>query len=261
MKITIVGILCLLLTSVVVAEETRVDVRVISRGGSLIGDSVGGARIVIEDYDTGEILAEGLTEGPTQEGQRIMTEEKPHHSTVSTEESPVFHAIVNIERPLKVKISATGPMNEPQSVNTVTLTQWIIPGFDIIEGDAFLITLPGLIVKNQSLAEVPFEGEPVEFQIQARVAMMCGCPITPDLPWNPAQFRAMAWIMQDGKVVRRVPLRYADIPSQFEASARIEKPGSYRILIIAFQPENGNAGVDRGELQVGEKERKEETMP
>ncbi|MBT5659166.1 MAG: hypothetical protein HOJ02_03315, partial [Rhodospirillaceae bacterium] len=47
------------------AEPTRLTVRVMAKDAKFIGTSIGGARITIRDVDTGELLAQGVTEGST----------------------------------------------------------------------------------------------------------------------------------------------------------------------------------------------------
>src|ERR1051325_3582682 len=44
-------------------KKTRVDVRVIAKGGKYLGDDIGGALVTVEDVHTGESLARGTTSG------------------------------------------------------------------------------------------------------------------------------------------------------------------------------------------------------
>ncbi|MGI9294983.1 MAG: hypothetical protein ACR2PS_13455, partial [Pseudomonadales bacterium] len=43
------------------AEPTEISVHVLSRDAKFVGTSMGGARVVIENVQTGEVLAQGLT--------------------------------------------------------------------------------------------------------------------------------------------------------------------------------------------------------
>lgn len=55
----------------------------------------------------------------------------------------------------------------------------------------------------------------------------------------------MATIRRDGAAVARLPLAYAGTASQFAAAFRPPSPGLYEVLVSAFDPATGNAGVDR----------------
>ena len=54
------------------AEETQIDVRVISKGGKFIGTSMGGVLITIRDAKTAELLAKGVTRGTTGDTEKII---------------------------------------------------------------------------------------------------------------------------------------------------------------------------------------------
>ncbi|MBX9665057.1 MAG: hypothetical protein K5Q19_17165, partial [Novosphingobium sp.] len=45
------------------AEPTPLTIRVLSLGGKFIGSGMGGARIVVRDARTQQILAQGITSG------------------------------------------------------------------------------------------------------------------------------------------------------------------------------------------------------
>ena len=45
-------------------------------------------------------------------------------------------------------------------------------------------------------------------------------------------------------------LKYAGTPSQFEATLAGLGPGTYRMTVIAFDPRNGNAGLDETTFMV-----------
>ena len=56
------------------AAETTVVVRAKAKDAMFIGTSFGGARVVVRNAETGEILAEGLTEGGTGVQDLVMAE-------------------------------------------------------------------------------------------------------------------------------------------------------------------------------------------
>ncbi len=229
----------------VYAEPTDVTVRVKSKGAKFVGTSMGGAYVTIRDEHSGELLAKGLTQGSTGDTALIM--ETPHERgvAISDESSAHFTATLDIDRPVYVEIAAYGPVAQRQSANKVTATQWIVPGKDITRGDAFLMELPGLVVDvRDPAAHVKLSGEP-EVRILANVTPMCGCPIEPDGLWDAGQYEVRAIILRDGEKVAEVPFNFAGETSQFSAKYSPEGKGVYQAIVYAFNPANGNTGLDR----------------
>ena len=66
------AVLCF--SSVSEAVQTRLVIRAHSKDAKFVGTSMGGARIVVTDSQTGKVIAEGLTEGGTGDTQKIMIE-------------------------------------------------------------------------------------------------------------------------------------------------------------------------------------------
>ena len=69
-KIITAGILAM--SSPALAEPTEVVVRVISQDAKFVGDQMGGARVVLRDAETGEVLADGITTGGTGNTKQIV---------------------------------------------------------------------------------------------------------------------------------------------------------------------------------------------
>ncbi len=252
-RVKLMGCFLLTVTATIIlgsasAEETRIDVRVISKGAKFVGTSMGGAEIVIADADTGRLLAQGKTAGSTGDTERIMRERLPHHAAVSTEDAAVFQAEVDLEEPRRVKVTARGPLAQPQAINTVSVTQWVVPGRHITGGDAMTLELPGFVVDvlsppaHQKISDL---GDAVDVSVEANVTMMCGCPIEPGGLWDANQFMVSAIVKRNGEKVDEVPLRFAGSTSRFTASLSVREPGSYEITVYAFDPTNGNTGVDK----------------
>ncbi len=244
------GLVALLLSvalgSAARAEPTRIDVRVISKGAKFVGTSMGGVAVTIRDAMTGETLAKGRTVGSTGETGRIMKEKLPHHDPVSTPDAAVFRAEIDLAEPVRIEVTAEGPLAQGQAMNRVSVTQWLVPGKHVTGGDGLRLELPGLIVDVlDPPAHVKLVGAPQTVRLRANVAMMCGCPIEPDGPWDAAAFEVVALLARDGKPAGRLPLRYAGSTSQFEGSLELSEPGAWEITVYAFQPANGNTGVDR----------------
>jgi len=238
---------CLLLSvSSAMAEETRVDVRVLSKGAKFIGTSMGGVGVTIRDADTGRLLAQGRTAGTTGDTDKIMRESQPHHAGVSTEDAGVYRARVDLAEPRKLKVTARGPLAQPQAINTVSVTQWVVPGKDITGGDALLLEMPGFVVdvlappahQKLSAATAPIE-------IRANVTMMCGCPIVAGGLWDADRYEVSALVRRDGETVPGFELSYAGETSQFSGRLDVSKPGAYEVIVYAYDPKNGNTGVDK----------------
>jgi len=241
-----ISLILTVVCNVAIAEPTAVDVRVISKGAKFVGTSMGGAEVVIRDADTGEILAQGKTSGSTGDTAKIMTEQAPHHAPVSTEDAAVFHAKVDIAEPRRIQVTARGPLAQPQAANTISATQWIVPGKPGIGSDAILLELSGFVVDVLSPpAHVKLSEATESVSLRANVCMMCGCPVTPDGLWDANRFDVAGIVYRDGTKLGRVPLEYAGQASQFHAALQIDRPGTYEVIVFAYDPANGNTGVDK----------------
>jgi|GEM_PF-70759 len=234
------------MTSSLSAEETHIDVRVRSQGAKFIGTSMGGVRILIRDAATEELLASGVTGGSTGDTERIMKEKQGVHDFLATPDAAVFHATVDIDQPTKIKVEATGPLAQPQAMQTATVTQWLIPGKSIVEGDALLLTLPGFVVDILSPpAHKKLTGTPQTIDLSANVTLMCGCPVEPDGLWDATRYQIRMQLKRDGETVATHSLEYAGKPSQFKRQIKLLKPGTYEVIVYAFDPHNGNTGIDK----------------
>lgn len=125
------------------AEETPVTVRVISRDAKFIGDSTGGARVTIRDADTGELLAEGVTHGSTGDTGRLMRTPRERGGVLATPGSAAYEAVLDLDRPTRIEITAYGPLAQLQSAVSAGTTRWIVPGKGLTEGDGVLLELAG----------------------------------------------------------------------------------------------------------------------
>jgi len=234
-------------------KETTVEVRVISKGAKFVGTSMGGARVVIRDEGTGEVLACGITRGSTGATKRIMTASPRRGGVMATEDAASFRASLTLKEPRRIEVTARGPLAQPQSANSVSQTQWVVPGRDITGGDAWLLELRGLVVDVlQPPAHLKLEGTPRSVKLSANVTMMCGCPIAPGKPWKPEEFEVKAILMRNGERRKTMSLSYAGQPSQFEGTVELAEPGAYQATVYAYQPANGNTGLDHTTVVVSE---------
>jgi hypothetical protein len=243
---------------------TKVCVRVIARDGKFLGDDVGGASITIRDAHTKELLAQGTTSGSSGlDGPGgVMCASLRRGEPIPTADASSCRAELRLDRPRRIEITAHGPLGIPGSANTVSATQWVYPGKDIVEGDAFLLEVPGLIVQIVSPATNYNEKTLSALRIQAHVAMMCGCPIDyksdeakmicPELPadqqpWLPNEFEVTAVICGANGATTTIPLQFAettDTPGQFAGIWDQPQPGAHEITVYAYQKATGNTGVD-----------------
>ena len=255
------------------ASTTTIAVRVIARDGKFLGDDIGGAHIVVRDALTKQVLDEGYTAGGSgQNGAGgVMCVALKRGDPVPTGGASVFLARLALDRPRRVEITAFGPLGALGSANTVSATQWIYPGLPIQLGDGFLLEMPGLIVQIvEPVTHYAPSLIPSSFNIRANVAMMCGCPISDkpadaicpgpakSQPWPVDEFLVSAsvvYVPNGGKAQLAVSVPLVFSPAfgtagQFVGtfgSPTVPSPlplGSYQITVHAFQPKNGNTGVD-----------------
>lgn len=155
------------------ATPTTITVRVISKGAKFVGTSMGGAMVVVKNAQTGEILDKGATQGTTGNTEKIMKAQQKHWAPVSDEKSAEFTASIDIDSPTYIEVTAWGPLCQRQAVNTVSATQWVIPGKHITGPHAWMMTLPGMVVDILSPpTHVKLKGVPQSVKIEANVAMM-----------------------------------------------------------------------------------------
>ncbi|MDF1826233.1 MAG: hypothetical protein P1U68_16420 [Verrucomicrobiales bacterium] len=227
-------------------EPTKVDVRVISQGAKFIGSSMGGCMITIRDLETGELLAKGTTAGGTGDTELIMKAQNLTHAPVSTEDSAVFSAALDIDEPTHILVTATGPRAQKQGENLVSASQWIVPGKHVTGGDAFLLKLRGFIVDIKTPpTHVKITETPVTIHLSANVTMMCGCPIEPGGTWDADKIELTARVKHDGKLLNTIPLKYAGETSQFATDFEVSEKGLYEATVFAYDPVDGNTGIDK----------------
>lgn len=227
------------------AKPTDITVRVISKDGKFVGTSMGGVLITIRDADTGELLAKGETKGDTGDTKRIMAAERKRGEALSSEGAAKFAVTLDINEPRLIEIAAYGPLAQRQSANRVSATQWIIPGKHISAGDGFLLQLPGFVVDVlDPPTHIKLSGTPQTVKLRANVTMMCGCTIEPGGLWDAGKFEVKALLKRNGEAAGELPLEYAGTISQFAGNWDIKQPGTYQASVYAYDPANGNTGMD-----------------
>ncbi|MBW1644751.1 MAG: hypothetical protein JRJ56_00235 [Deltaproteobacteria bacterium] len=224
------------------AQETKVTIRLKSHDAKFIATSIGGARIVVKDAISGKILDEGFLEGGTGNTKVQMIEPIKRGTRLANEGTAKFVARLEIDRPTKVRIEATGPFSAGNNIQQYVKTMWVLPGHDI-DGDGIIFEVYGLIVYPTAPAPHQFFklGQPVK--ITARVDMMCGCPIKPGGLWNADDVQVVATIYNGkGRRLAAVPLKWTGT-STFTGSFTPPKPGVHKIVVTAANDQDHNYGV------------------
>jgi hypothetical protein len=246
--LTIRLILMVLITSATAqAVPTRITVMVRAKDAKFIGSSMSGALITISNADTGELLAKGFTAGTTGDSEKTMKKPLQRRVPLSDEKSARFNATVDITEPTLLEIRAYGPLAQRQSAGAVSVTQWLIPGKNITGGDGILLEMPGFavdILSPPAHLHLSKDHLPRKVEVRANVIMMCGCPVTPGGLWDANRLHVGVLVKKNGTPAGEFPLAYAGEPSQFAGSLEIEDEGIYEMTAYAFDPSNGNTGVD-----------------
>jgi hypothetical protein len=249
------------------STPTTLTIRVIANDGKFLGDDIGGAQITVRDADTQEILAQGFTSGGsgpngTNGDAGVMCVALRRGQPIPNTGASFYNAVLELDRPRRVQVTAFGPLGCRESANTVTATTWVYPGRNMMQGNGFLLELPGLIVQIVNPPTHTVAIAPTGTVITANVAMMCGCPI--DLkpagpaticdnlspaqqPWQPSEFEVVATIVdKPGNTVTTLPMTFdttTNVAGQFFARWPNVPIGTYQITVHAYQASTGNTGV------------------
>ena len=171
-SILIANLMALFISTSAMAVPTHITVRVKAKDAKFMGTEIGGALVTIKDAQTGELLAEGVTEGTSGNTNLIMKTPKARGVPISDQNAAKFEATLDIDEPRYVEVTAYGPLSQRQSANKASATQWVVPGKHINAGDAWMIELSGLLVDVQSPpTPTHFRGVPQRVIIEAHVAM------------------------------------------------------------------------------------------
>jgi hypothetical protein len=223
------------------ATPTEVVVRVISQDAKFVGDSMGGAEVVLRDARSGEILAQGVTRGGTGDTNLIMASSgrSPQRSSAT---AAAFHALLDIDRPTLVRVEINGPLGFPRTMQRASSERWLVPGQSGGTGEGWVVELPGLAIRLSA-------GTPTQFRrgtaqsLTAEVQLMCGCPITPGGLWDAAQYEVFAELWQSGAVRERLSFAFSESPGRFLANWTPMVRGDADLVIVARNRVTGNTGV------------------
>ena len=250
MRATLVLVGMGLLVANVAAQPTSITVRVLAKDAKFIGTGMGGAMVEIRNADSGEILASGLTTGGTGDTGLIMNSAHGRGQAIG-EGAASFAATLDISEPTRIQISAEGPAGMPESANRVSLSQWLLPGKHLNNGDGVVLEMPGFAL--QTLAPVTGASLPVgsDVRVAVKMVMMCGCPIMPGGLWDADKIELLASVSLDGKALGDWPLEFAGEASQFHVQLPAASAGDYQVVVTAYDTLTGNTGLQRISYRVG----------
>lgn len=152
-------------------------IRAKAKDAKFIGSSIGGAKILVKNASTGELIAEGITSGSTGDTDRIMKQDWKRNEMLSNEKTAGFNASLEIDKPTFITVEAYAPVNKKQAEVISSTQLWVIPEKDIT-GDGVVLEIPGFIVDILSPQTHERIASSESIQLKANIVMMCGCPVT-----------------------------------------------------------------------------------
>jgi hypothetical protein len=230
------------LPTMVSAEPTHLMVRAQSLDAKFMGTHTGGVAVTVTDVRLGKVLASGMITGETGDTPRIMQTAHARGHAISDAETAGYDAVIDIEAPTLVRVDARGPMGAPAAAITVSSSLWMLPGRNVL-GDGLVLTFPGLIVTPATTRNP--DGT---LRIDAKVTMMCGCPITPGGIWDADSYSVTGYMLDHGRVVATAPMHYAGQPSQF-TSGDLKVSGDHlSVRLVASSKLTPNVGVVEADI-------------
>lgn len=223
------------------ATPTEVVVRVISQDAKFVGDTMGGAEVVLRDARSGVILAKGVTSGGTGDTSRIMAS-SGRSPQRATEGAAAFRTQIDLDRPTLVRVEIKGPLGAPDTVHRASSERWLVPGQPATVGDGWVIELPGLAIKFASEPSTVFQ-RGITSELTAEVQLMCGCPITPGGLWDAANYEVSAEFRRAGSARERLELPFVAAPGRFKVSWKPQIAGKFELVVVARNRVTGNTGV------------------
>jgi hypothetical protein len=239
------------LTASAHAVPTPITVRVIAKNAKLVGDPAGGASIIIRDTETGVVLASGKTTGGSGDTKKLVGVPLVGGAPFAQPGDAAFSATIDLAAPRRITVEAGSPGLGAYGGSSVSQTQWVLPGKSPHGPDGWLVELPGFMVdflKPARHATSPTR--PITVPIEANVVLMCGCPVEAGGLWNSNKYQIDYVVTRNGQAVTHGPLRYAGVADRFAGQFIADSSGVYDIVVTAFDPATGNAGVAETTFEV-----------
>jgi hypothetical protein len=235
--LALVGLLIVTGGAFAAPVDTDVTVRVRAHDAKFIGSGVGDMNIVIEDADTGAMLAAGRITGGTGDTDHLMKTPATRGAALANAETAEYTATLRLERPTHVRIRAMGPLAQPDAVQELSVTTWVVPGRSI-GGDGIVLALPGLIVTPK-----PQPATNGRLPIATDVTLMCGCPITKDGLWDSDDYEVHALVAASGAPATEVVLNFTGETNRFAGELAAPATGRYVVTVWAHNARTGNTGA------------------
>ena len=230
--------------------ETKVMIRAIARDAKVIGTHVGGVKITVRDVATGEILAQGIQKGGTGDTDIIMKQPRTRGMAVySAGDTSGFLAVLHLEKPTVVEVSAEGPLGNAQATQRTSKTLLLVPGEDVL-GEGILLEIHGFIVTPLAPLQDANVKAGSPFEVRATVTMACGCPTEPGGLWDANKIHVVARLLRDGKVESEIPMTYAGVQNTFHADVPVTAPGPLELQVLAMDPASANFGMTKEAIAI-----------
>lgn len=233
------------LTSGARAEPTPMVIRVIAKDAKFVGTEMGGVAITLSDADTGQVLASGQVEGGTGNTAQIMKDSHARRDLLANDKAAKYTTSLDLEQPRRITVTAVGPKLPANAANSVSATQWVLPGKGVAGGDGWVLEMPGFVIDPLDTPNEIHLTDGKFIPLHVKVTMMCGCPITPGGQWDANKFEILATVKHAGKPPITLPLAYGGTASEFTAQLPTNGTGEYQVTVTAFDPADGNTGLAR----------------
>lgn len=247
---SLAGVTLLTIAGTSLAVDTDITVRALSRDAKFVGSGMGGARVVLRDAQTGEVLASGMTTGGTGDTAKLMHEDRGRRAQMADDSDAAYRVTLDLDEPRLITAEVSGPRVQPGAGSAASATQWVIPGRHLSAGDGWVIELPGFVVDvlvppGQRPAPRTAETDAETVTIEAQVVMTCGCPVTPAGRWDADQYEVAMLVSRDGDAVVEVAMTHTGTDSRFAGELPVADAGVHEITVFAYDPRTGNTGLDR----------------
>jgi len=226
------------------AAPTSLRVLVRADDAKYIGSAVGGPLVTVRDADSGRLLGHGEITGATGDTDALMRDAQQRGRHPVGQDAAGVTLQFDIDTPIRIEVSATGPQGHEQSRQRVSQTLWLLPGQDRVT-QPLVLELNGLL-----LDLVEHRVQDRRIHLTAQVAMLCGCPITTEGLWPAADFAVTAELLADGETLLRQPLVFTGEDSRYAATLPVPGPGRVELRLQALQHSTGNAAAYRLPLEL-----------
>lgn len=239
-------LLCTALATSAHAAETNFSISVKSKDAMFIGESVGGAHIIVRDKRDGDILVEGNTTGGSGDRSKIMTGSHERDAIITNDTNAKFEFALDLYRPTPVTIEVSGPYAQGQALAKASADYLLIPGKDYTAGNGIIVEIPGFIVDvlNPPVNRKAKFNKDGTLPLEVNVTKLCGCHIDKGLPWPPERYQVEASIYRGDVLLATIPMEKQTQASLYAANLKFQEPGTYMVTVTAFDSKTLEGGMD-----------------